>query len=332
MDEFHKGNWEQAIAQYTEVVRINPHSAETFFNRALSYSQVKDWENAIRDCTETLRLNPRHLRALHWRGVLLRAQTKFAEALLDFDHALELKPKYARAYFDRGWTYFLINDFSKAAIDLTSAIQLGLDAFDERAIVWVRLKDFDRAAKDSAEAIHRRPEARIYFNAGWISYQQKDIETAIARVSEAIRLGPNVATYFSSRAFYHHARGEYAASIEDDIEALKIDEKNANAHNGLAWIFATCPEPQFRDAEKAFYHARKAVVYGEGKSVAYIGTLAAAYAEAGNFAKAVRWAKKFLESDPPEENIEPARLRLRLYEQGQPYREEKGKMEVIAKR
>jgi hypothetical protein len=76
-------------------------------------------------------------------------------------------------------------------------------------------------------------------------------------------------------------------------------------------------------------HALKAVEFGEGKSLAYIGTLAAAYAETGNFEEAVRWATQFLDSNPPEENIGPARLRLSLYKQGKPYREEKGKLETV---
>jgi hypothetical protein len=53
-----------------------------------------------------------------------------------------------------------------------------------------------------------------------------------------------------------------------------------------------------------------------------IGTLAAAYAEAGNFPEAIKWQKKSLDMKVPESEIEPAHQRLLLYGQNRPYHEQ----------
>jgi len=328
-----RGDWHQAIAEYSEAIRINPHLTEAYFNRALCHSKKKDWENAVTDCTEVLRLKPNHVKAIHWRGVTYRCRGKYQEALADFDKVLELNPNDARAFYDRGVTHRLISELPKALEDFTNAIQLELNAFPERGFVHARLGNLDLAFSDLTEAIRRQPEKAEYYEyRSWVSYKQSDLEAAILDLGEVIRLEPSTASHYAKRAFHHHAKGNFTEAIADGRQAVALDEKCVNAHNGLAWILATCPEDDKRDGRKAVGHALQAVELAEGKNLAYIGTLAAAYAEAGNFEEAVKWAKKFLDSDPPNENIEPARLRLALYEQGKAYREEKGKLETVRPR
>jgi hypothetical protein len=94
----------------------------------------------------------------------------------------------------------------------------------------------------------------------------------------------------------------------------------ALAFNGRAWLRATCPEGRYRDGRKAVEDARKACDLSEWKNPNDLDTLAAAYAEAGDFTQAIKYQKQALDS-PESRYDEDGRKRLKLYESGQAYRE-----------
>jgi len=93
--------------------------------------------------------------------------------------------------------------------------------------------------------------------------------------------------------------------------------------NNLAWLRATCPDPAFRDGEEAVKYAMRACELSGWRQPSCLGTLASAYAEAGDFATAIEWQEKALEgASYRAKHGEMARLRLRLYADGRAYREE----------
>jgi tetratricopeptide (TPR) repeat protein len=267
------------------------------------------------------------------RGRAAIEKGDYDQAIVEYDAAIRVNPNVGEAFFNRAVSYSRKKDWGRAVSDYTSAIKLKQNAFSSRGYAHIQLGRYTLALEDFAEAIRREPAlARLYVNRAWLLEQKNDVSGAISDLSEAIRLEPQVASHHTIRAHYRHSCGDYAGALADDYEAIRLDPNHVRAHNGVAWILATCPEDNCRNGEEALQHALKAVELGEGENLAYTGTLAAAYAEAGNYEAAILLAKKFLDSNPPEENIEPARLRLRLYEQGKPYREERGKLETVRAR
>src|SRR5204863_9893073 len=91
-------------------------------------------------------------------------------------------------------------------------------------------------------------------------------------------------------------------------------------HNNLAWQLATAAQSELRDGKEAVKHARLACELTNGSSD-HLRTLAAAYAEDGNFTEAVNWQKKWLDSaSSDKKTLEQEQQRLNLYEQGKPLR------------
>jgi Flp pilus assembly protein TadD len=54
-----KGDFDGAIAAYTEAIRLNPHNAQLYSSRGQAYARKGEWEKAIADCTQAIHLATR---------------------------------------------------------------------------------------------------------------------------------------------------------------------------------------------------------------------------------------------------------------------------------
>ncbi len=119
-------------------------------------------------------------------------------------------------------------------------------------------------------------------------------------------------------------RGEYGKALAEYNQALRLDPNNAAAMYDIARLEATCPDEKYRDGRKAFENANKAYQLSGGEDWGRTDTLAAVYAECGDFDKARAWEAKAIAMAPDEKSKEISRSRLELYKQGKPYREGPG--------
>jgi tetratricopeptide (TPR) repeat protein len=87
-----------------------------------------------------------------------------------------------------------------------------------------------------------------------------------------------------------------------------------------AWLLATSTDDSHRDDKQAIEAATKVCELTFWKDDDALDHLAAAYAESGDFAKAVQWQTKALEFAPPAKRP-MLELRLDMYSDGKPYRE-----------
>jgi hypothetical protein len=96
---------------------------------------------------------------------------------------------------------------------------------------------------------------------------------------------------------------------------------NPQAQNNRAWFWATCPDATYRDGLKAVDAATKAALMTKWKDFEILDTLAAAFAETGDFDKAIEWQTKAIELCTDEKTQQTLKTRLELYEKKTPYRE-----------
>jgi hypothetical protein len=116
---------------------------------------------------------------------------------------------------------------------------------------------------------------------------------------------------------------ESESPYREELEQLRKEaaQGKVESQNKLAWQLATCILPALRDGTAAVSFAGQAVSATNRKNAGYLDTLAAAYAEAGQFELAVRTQKESIALLPDGNEKEDVRSRLKLYESNTPYRE-----------
>jgi len=218
------------------------------------------------------------------------AVVPLAAAVKHFDDALKAAPNDAEALYGRGRANQALEKWDRALEDYTSAIAAAPNspaAYAARAVVRTRKRDYDGALADYAEVMRLDPlDHQAYRLRAGVYIDQKKYGEAIADYNVAARLFPN----------------------------------DGALNNDRAWLLATCPSETYRNGAQAVKDATLACELCGFKTYNRLGTLAAAYAEAGDFDKAVEWQKKCLALTPATHR-QAQLTRLRLYESGKPHRE-----------
>lgn len=117
-------NYSQAIADYTNAIKLDPDDLDPYCKRGLAYCQMKNYEKAIADFTSAIKLGPNGSDLYYNRGCAHYYLQDYAEAIADFTSAIKLSPKDPNSYYNRGVAYSnLAAQDSKKADSLAAANQ-----------------------------------------------------------------------------------------------------------------------------------------------------------------------------------------------------------------
>jgi hypothetical protein len=121
-------------------------------------------EQAIAELTEAIDLNPDDAAAYFWRGISYRDQDDDEHAIEDWTKAIGLNPNYTLAYYERGRGYYRLDDYERAIEDLTVYVTLQdtyvsdvTSAYYALANIHISMGEFDLAIEDYNAAFSRNP-------------------------------------------------------------------------------------------------------------------------------------------------------------------------------
>jgi serine/threonine protein kinase len=159
----------------------------------------------------------------------------------------------------------------------------------------------------------RYAEAEPFIVSGYEGMKQREVKAEYLK--GAVQVPVKLYDLWGQPKKAEEWRKQSAQLYSKEIEPYRelADKGDIKAINNVAWFLATCPEAQARDGARAIVLAQKAVSATERTNAHYLNTLAAAYAECGELAKAVSTQKEAVALGD-ERQKEELLNRLRLYE------------------
>jgi tetratricopeptide (TPR) repeat protein len=280
-------------------------------------------DEAVAYFTAAINRDAKDVRAYICRGEAWFQREQIDKAHADFDEAVRLDPTNIRPLCLRSRTWLIRGEFEKALADCNDAIRLeptNADVFCERACVWFGKSDLAMVLADCTEALRHNANCGYAFKLrGAARVVRNDYDKALLDFEEAVRLDPQDSESYVARAFVREEKQEYDKALADLKDAIRLAPLDGRVYSNRAFLLAGCPIARYRDGKRAIESARQACELSAWKTPLFIEGLAAAYAETEDYAAAVKWQQKALESTiGPETGI--ARERLKLYEAEKPFR------------
>src|SRR6516225_7061937 len=134
--------------------------AEAFNNRGVAYRLKGDYDRAIADYNQAIKLNAKFAIAYNNRGVAYDKNGEYDRAFLDYDQAIKLKPS-AEGYFNRGNAQLGKGHYDRAIDDCNQALRLmpnNAATLDSRAFIFLKMTHFDAAVSDYDAALRIDPK------------------------------------------------------------------------------------------------------------------------------------------------------------------------------
>jgi tetratricopeptide (TPR) repeat protein len=190
-----------------------------------------------------------------------------------------------------------------------------------RGFAHAHLGEGDRALEDFGRATELYPRMASFTTAarGYVLARQGKIREASNEFDLALKLNPKLAVIYVFQGYAWLEQQDRSKAQRQFVQALRYDKNAAFALQGLAFIWSTQHHSTLPTQKKAVDHARNACELTKWRDWSCVDTLAMAFAAAGEFESAVQTAKQALHITPAESRAEVQR-RLRLYQQGKPYR------------
>ncbi|PWU14555.1 MAG: hypothetical protein C5B50_17035 [Verrucomicrobia bacterium] len=338
------GKIPQAEAQYRKLVSVWPSYAAGHDRLgAMLEARGKQAEGEA-EFAQAVRLQPGMVRALNHLGLSLQIRGKTTEAISLFRQAVEFEPDFAEAHRNLAVTLARQWRWNEAAAEFSEAVRL--DPNDPVAhYEWGNLVLTANQMKTGGDTGNlvgddvRSPSSARAAPKGLLTSSPTapgpggsrspipPIGTALNQAAghfeAALKFRPDYPEAHYQLATVLERRGQIGQAIAHFREAIRLRPDWIEALNNLAWVLATSPESALRNGPEAVRLSARAVELTHTNSAGHLDTLATAYAESGEFPRAIEVARKaasMAENSKEAQMANEIRERITLYEAGKPFR------------
>lgn len=325
------GRIEEAMRHFQKATEIDPGYAKAHSNFGSALANCGRIEEAMPHFQKAVEIDPTCAEAHNGLGSVLSALGCEEAAERHLQKALEIDANYAEAHNNLGSMLMRYGRVDEAVAEFRRALQLKPGSAEFHCNLGLTLRSLgrlDEAAAEFRRTLQLKPGfGEAHGNLGGILYLQDKLAEAMGHFQEHLELNP---TSEMARQNFALAVGRLRGPPEalahwrwwidfypDDTELL----------SGAAWQLAAGADGSLRNGKEAVDLALRAVELTGEQDPTVLGTLAAAYAEAGQYSDAVQTARRAADlamRQKKPELAESIKTAVRLYETGKPYHAARG--------
>lgn len=291
-----KADYDGAIAEYAEALRLDPKFVAALANRALASTHKRDFDRAIAEATAAIALDPNYAYAYNNRGLAHNEKGEFDLAMADLDAAIRLDPKLTIAYVNRGNAYRGKRDYTRAIAEYSEAIRIdpnSATAFRNRGLTFGIKGDPDRAIADEDEAIRLDPKSSLAYRDRGVAYAaNENLDRAIVDFNTSITLNPKYQLAYVDRGLAYAYKRDFVHALADADAAVALNPGSGSAHSFRSFTYK-----QSGDLDRALAEADEAVRLAPNYARAYANR-GAIYRLKGDVGRALADLTEAIRLDP----------------------------------
>jgi len=276
----------------------------------------------------TLTRNPECWMAHTNLGLVLLQKGKIDDGIAHYRSALQMQPDSWDAEYNLGTALLGKGQVDEAVLHCERAVAMRPTDPDAQVSLGDSLLQkgrIDDAIAHYQKAMMVRPDhflARYRLSNALLEKGELDGAIQVCRTALVIR--PADADCHTTLAIALEEKGQPAEAIQHYEKALELAPRSIPALTNFAWLLATSQDASVRNGRKAVELSAEADQLVGGTNTLVLRTLAAAYAENGEFAKAIRTARSAMQLARMHGEVSLAtnlNQQIALYQLGMPYRE-----------
>jgi tetratricopeptide (TPR) repeat protein len=288
--------WHDSISLWQYTVDVDPTNPVAQYNLGVCLANRNRAKEAIPHFQKMQQLLPEDKSIGYHLGLALARAGKVAEALQPFEEYLKNFPENADGHYNLALALAELGRRQEAIPHLEKALAIN--------------PDYDEA----------------HYSLGNLLELQGRPAESLFHFREAIRRQPNLAKHHWALAFALQEHGDLKAAVSEFETARRLDPNWPQTYSRIAWSLSTHPEAKARNGTLALKLAQEVFQAAGSGSPGVLDTLAAAYAETGQFKEAeatLRQALDLAVRGHILQMVPPMEERLRLYQAGQPFRDKR---------
>lgn len=289
--------------------------------------QVGCWHDSVTLWSRAVECNPEDYTSYGALGNALVVAGRESEAVPPYLQALKIDPHYSKASLVVGVSLLRQGRFDEGAVHLQNALaddpQMAM-AHSGLGFVFLGRGDLARSVSHYQEAVRLEPDAVNLCGLGNALLESGDVSKAVENYRKALAVDAGHLDATAGLGMAYSKLGQKDLAVGCYREVLAKNPQHLLAINNLAWLLATSRQDSVRDGAKALSLVALALQLPGGSRPHLMHTLAAAYAETGQYDKAIQISQQVtaMARDQGNASLMQQCLQERLaYESGSPWRE-----------